>query len=97
MLDTAAAEFTARAAAYCPRIAALYAALKGLNQISVDHLEAAAALVRYSIQPGTRYSGRPTATRASQRFKPRSTPPAAMAAAAPSSTVSSPAISALPG
>lgn len=50
MLDTASAEFTARAAAYCLRIAALYAALEGLNQISVDHLEAAAALVRYSIQ-----------------------------------------------
>lgn len=50
MLDTAAAEFTARAAAYCLRIAALYAALDGLDKISVDHLDAAAALVRYSIQ-----------------------------------------------
>jgi len=42
-------EFTRRAAPYCLRIAALYAALDGTAVIGTGHLAAAAALVRYSI------------------------------------------------
>jgi hypothetical protein len=47
--DHAWTEFTRRAAPYCLRIAALYAALDGTAVISTAHLTAAAALVRYSI------------------------------------------------
>jgi hypothetical protein len=47
--DAAWTEFTRRAAPYCLRIAALYAALDGTAIVSASHLQAAAALVRYSI------------------------------------------------
>ena len=47
--DEAWAEFTTRAAAYCQRIAALYAVLDGRTDMSKDDLAAAAALVRYSL------------------------------------------------
>lgn len=46
--DTAASEFSRRLLPYCLRIAALYAALEHRAQIGTDHLEAAAALCRYS-------------------------------------------------
>jgi hypothetical protein len=42
------AEFMRRAAPYCLRIAGLYAALEGRDDISETHLAAAGALVRYS-------------------------------------------------
>lgn len=42
-------EFTSRAAPYCLRIAALYAALDGSHLIQPGHLAAAAALIRYSL------------------------------------------------
>lgn len=42
-------EFISRAAANCVRIAAIHAALDRTPLITLDHLEAAAALVRYSI------------------------------------------------
>lgn len=42
-------EFARRAAPYCRRIAALYAALDGRHEASKDNLSAAAALVRYSV------------------------------------------------
>ncbi|GAA3890023.1 hypothetical protein GCM10022243_63620 [Saccharothrix violaceirubra] len=42
-------EFISRAAANCVRIAAIYAALDRTPLITPEHLEAAAALVRYSI------------------------------------------------
>ncbi|MCC8247409.1 DUF3987 domain-containing protein [Saccharothrix luteola] len=42
-------EFISRAAANCVRIAALYAALDRTDHITPDHMTAAAALVRYSI------------------------------------------------
>ncbi|MBB3038985.1 DUF3987 domain-containing protein [Hoyosella altamirensis] len=48
--DGAWIEFTERAAPYCLRIAALYAALEGGSQILEPHLTAAAALVRFSIE-----------------------------------------------
>jgi hypothetical protein len=47
--DAAWTEFTRRAAPYCLRIAALHAALDGTAIIAASHLEAAAAMVRYSI------------------------------------------------
>ncbi|MBP2321549.1 hypothetical protein JOF56_001934 [Kibdelosporangium banguiense] len=43
------AEFISRAAPQCLRIAAIYAALDRTDQISPNHLTAAAALVRYAI------------------------------------------------
>ena len=42
-------EFTSRAAPYCLRVAALYAALDGSHLIKPGHLAAAAALIRYSL------------------------------------------------
>ena len=42
-------EFTSRAAPYCLRVAALYAALDGSHLIQPGHLAAAAALIRYSL------------------------------------------------
>lgn len=47
--DEAWAEFTTRAAAYCLRIAALYAVLDGRRDMGKDDLAAAGALVRYSL------------------------------------------------
>ncbi|MCO1582401.1 YfjI family protein [Crossiella sp. SN42] len=47
--DSPVEEFVSRAAPHCLRIAAIYAALEGTDQIGPTHLEAAAALVRYSI------------------------------------------------
>lgn len=47
--DEAWAEFTTRAAAYCQRIAALYAVLDGRRDMGKDDLAAAGALVRYSL------------------------------------------------
>jgi hypothetical protein len=47
--DTAAADFVQRAAPYCRRIAALYAALDGRDQADADDLSAAAHLIRYSV------------------------------------------------
>ncbi|MFI7125860.1 DUF3987 domain-containing protein [Nonomuraea sp. NPDC050153] len=47
--DHAWTEFTRRSAPYCLRIAALYAALEARAQITAADLQAAAALVRYSI------------------------------------------------
>jgi hypothetical protein len=47
--DSAWTEFARRAAPYCLRIAALYAALESQQRISVNDLAAAAALVRYSV------------------------------------------------
>jgi hypothetical protein len=47
--DHAWTEFTRRAAPYCLRIAALHAVLDGTVIIAASHLQAAAALVRYSI------------------------------------------------
>lgn len=47
--DTASADFVQRAAPYCRRIAALYAALDGRDQADTEDLEAAAHLIRYSI------------------------------------------------
>ena len=47
--DTAAAEFTRRAAPYCLRIAGLHAVLNRRDQVDADDLNAAAALVRYSV------------------------------------------------
>lgn len=47
--DEAWAEFTTRAAAYCQRIAALYAVLDGRQDMSKGDLAAAGALVRYSL------------------------------------------------
>jgi len=47
--DTAAADFVQRAAPYCRRLAALYAALDGRGQADVGDLTAAAHLIRYSI------------------------------------------------
>ncbi|MEU4801060.1 DUF3987 domain-containing protein [Actinosynnema sp. NPDC023587] len=47
--DGPVAEFISRAAASCVRIAAIYAALDRTHLITPDHLDAAAALVRYSI------------------------------------------------
>lgn len=47
--DTAWSEFARRAAPYCLRIAGLHAALDARNEISRPDLEAAAALVRYSV------------------------------------------------
>jgi hypothetical protein len=47
--DAAWTEFTRRAAPYCLRIAALHAALDGTAIIGPGHLQAAAAMVRYSI------------------------------------------------
>lgn len=47
--DTASADFVQRAAPYCRRIAALYAALDGRGMASADDLSAAAHLIRYSI------------------------------------------------
>jgi hypothetical protein len=47
--DTASADFVQRAAPYCRRIAALYAALDGRDQADAVDLAAAAHLVRYSI------------------------------------------------
>jgi hypothetical protein len=43
------ARFTARAQPYCLRLSMLYALLDGRREVDVPHLEAAAALVRYSI------------------------------------------------
>jgi hypothetical protein len=43
------ARFTARAQPYCLRLSMLYALLDGKREVDVPHLEAAAALVRYSI------------------------------------------------
>ena len=48
--DAAWTEFTRRSAPYCLRIAALHAALDGTAIIGPSHLEAAAAMVRYSIR-----------------------------------------------
>lgn len=42
-------QFVSRAAPYCLRIAGIHAALDGTDAIDGDHLTAAAALVRYSI------------------------------------------------
>lgn len=42
-------EFARRAAPYCRRIAAMYAAMDGRNLVGKDDLAAAAALVRYSV------------------------------------------------
>jgi len=42
-------QFVSRAAPYCLRIAGIHAALDGTSAIDGDHLAAAAALVRYSI------------------------------------------------
>lgn len=47
--DAAWTEFTRRSAPYCLRIAALHAALDGTAIIGASHLQAAAAMVRYSI------------------------------------------------
>ncbi|HLS76651.1 MAG TPA: DUF3987 domain-containing protein [Nocardia sp.] len=47
--DPTVATFVSRALPYCKRIAAIHAALDGTNEISLAHLEPAAALVRYSI------------------------------------------------
>jgi hypothetical protein len=47
--DQAWTEFTRRAAPYCLRIAATSAALDGRRLISIEDLDAAGALVRYSI------------------------------------------------
>lgn len=47
--DTASTDFVQRAAPYCRRIAALYAALDGRDQADAGDLDAAAHLIRYSI------------------------------------------------
>jgi len=47
--DTSAADFVQRAAPYCRRIAALFAALDGRGQAATEDLAAAAHLIRYSI------------------------------------------------
>jgi hypothetical protein len=47
--DTAAADFVQRAAPYCRRLAALYAALDGRGLANAEDLAAAAHLIRYSI------------------------------------------------
>lgn len=43
------ASFVSRALPYCKRIAGIHAALDGTHEIGLAHLDAAAALVRYSI------------------------------------------------
>lgn len=43
-----ARQFTERSAAYCLRLASLYAAMDGRSLVNSDELQAAAALVRYS-------------------------------------------------
>lgn len=48
--DTTAAEFTRRAAPYALRIAALHAVVNGSTVLDVEHLGAAVALVRYSME-----------------------------------------------
>jgi hypothetical protein len=53
-------EFISRAAANCVRIAALYAALDRTDLITPDHMTAAAALVRYSIDSARAIVGNAT-------------------------------------
>ncbi|QQQ81025.1 DUF3987 domain-containing protein [Saccharothrix sp. 6-C] len=53
-------EFISRAAANCVRIAALYAALDRTDHITPDHMTAAAALVRYSIDSARAIVGNAT-------------------------------------